>query len=228
LSTLTALKNGGKKINYIAKMVQLMRVLMAKNNGGSTEKNFPKQSGSYAPEIRNKETGGLYYDHSAIYGTNPDLWETYPTSSQGLLACGGPIRFYREAEPLDEINPDPFQRPANIATGDCWHLITGPTRDSWSPLTAGPAFLPVEEKLDPFELFDEGESPKEKVNHPAHYNAGKIEVIDAIEDWGLDFIEGNVVKYITRSKHKGNTLGDLRKARWYLDYRIAKLNDKKE
>ena len=194
MSTLTALKNGGKKINYIAKMVQLMRVLMAKNNGGSTEKNFPKQSGSYAPEIRNKETGGLYYDHSAIYGTNPD----------------------------------PFQRPANIATGDCWHLITGPTRDSWSPLTAGPAFLPVEEKLDPFELFDEGESPKEKVNHPAHYNAGKIEVIDAIEDWGLDFIEGNVVKYITRSKHKGNTLGDLRKARWYLDYRIAKLNDKKE
>ena len=194
MSTLTALKNGGKKINYIAKMVQLMRVLMAKNNGGSTEKNFPKQSGSYAPEIRNKETGGLYYDHSAIYGTNPD----------------------------------PFQRPANIATGDCWHLITGPTRDSWSPLTAGPAFLPVEEKLDPFELFDEGEPPKEKVNHPAHYNAGKIEVIDAIEDWGLDFIEGNVVKYITRSKHKGNTLGDLRKARWYLDYRIAKLNDKKE
>jgi hypothetical protein len=70
--------------------------------------------------------------------------------------------------------------------------------------------------------------PKEKVNHPDHYNAGKIEVIDAIEDWGLDFIEGNVVKYITRAKHKGNTLGDLRKARWYLDYRIAELNDKKE
>ena len=69
---------------------------------------------------------------------------------------------------------------------------------------------------------------KEKVNHPDHYNAGKIEVIDAIEDWGLDFIEGNVVKYITRAKHKGNTLGDLRKARWYLDYRIAELNDKKE
>ena len=82
------------------------------------------------------------------------------------------------------------------------------------------------------ELFCDGArvtpAAKEKVNHPDHYNAGKIEVIDAIEDWGLDFIEGNVVKYITRAKHKGNTLGDLRKARWYLDYRIAELNDKKE
>ena len=34
--------------------------------------------------------------------------------------------------------------------------------------------------------------------------------------------------YITRSKHKGDRLGDLKKAKWYLDYRIAKLDDKKE
>ena len=63
----------------------------------------------------------------------------------------------------------------------------------------------------------------ERVNHPAHYNSGKIEAIDAIWDWGLDFIEGNVVKYVTRSKHKGDRLGDLKKARWYLDYLIDKL-----
>ena len=62
-----------------------------------------------------------------------------------------------------------------------------------------------------------------KVNHPKHYNSGKIEVIDAIVDWELDFIEGNVVKYITRAKHKGDQLGDLRKARWYLDYLIKQL-----
>lgn len=28
------------------------------------------------------------------------------------------------------------------------------------------------------------------VNHPAHYNTGNIEVIDAIEDWGLGFSLG--------------------------------------
>tara|TARA_Y100001973_G_C5147990_1_gene306492 strand:+ start:827 stop:1177 length:351 start_codon:yes stop_codon:yes gene_type:complete len=62
-----------------------------------------------------------------------------------------------------------------------------------------------------------------KVNHPKHYNSGKIEVIDAIVDWELDFIEGNVVKYITRAKHKGDQVNDLKKARWYLDYLIRNL-----
>jgi hypothetical protein len=57
---------------------------------------------------------------------------------------------------------------------------------------------------------------REAVNHPSHYNQGKIEVIDAIEDWCLDFNEGNVVKYLARSRHKGKRLEDLKKALWYL------------
>lgn len=60
-------------------------------------------------------------------------------------------------------------------------------------------------------------------NHPAHYNAGAIEVIDALEDWKLGFHEGNVVKYIARAKHKGRELEDLKKARWYLDRRIQQM-----
>ena len=88
-----------------------------------------------------------------------------------------------------------------------------------------------EKKLDPFETVVENTErtqisklgKAEKVNHPAHYNSGKIEVIDAIVDWELDFIEGNVVKYVTRAKHKGDELGDLKKARWYLDYLIKQL-----
>jgi len=61
----------------------------------------------------------------------------------------------------------------------------------------------------------------ETVNHPAHYNTGKIEVIEAIEDWGLGFHAGNVVKYVARYKHK-NGLEDLRKAAWYLNRLIEK------
>jgi len=68
----------------------------------------------------------------------------------------------------------------------------------------------------------------ELVDHPAHYNQGKIEAIDAILDWGLDFIEGNVVKYVVRSRHKSSRLGDLKKARWYLDYLINKLEKEKK
>lgn len=61
------------------------------------------------------------------------------------------------------------------------------------------------------------------VNHPAHYNVGQIEVIDAIEDWQLGFHEGNVVKYVVRAKHKANELQDLKKAQWYLNHRIEQL-----
>ena len=60
----------------------------------------------------------------------------------------------------------------------------------------------------------------ETVDHPPHYTFGNIEVIDAIEAWGLNFHLGNVVKYLVRAPHKGKFLEDLRKARWYLDRQI--------
>lgn len=61
----------------------------------------------------------------------------------------------------------------------------------------------------------------EAVDHPSHYNSGAIEVIDAIEDWNLDFNAGNVVKYVARHEHKANPIEDLKKARWYLDRLIS-------
>ena len=67
---------------------------------------------------------------------------------------------------------------------------------------------------------------KEKVDHPAHYNQGRFEVIDVIEDWDLNFCEGNVVKYVARHRHKGEPLEDLRKARWYIDRLIQAASDK--
>lgn len=60
----------------------------------------------------------------------------------------------------------------------------------------------------------------EKVNHPPHYNTGKIEVIDFIEDQGLDFHLGNVVKYVTRAAHKNSLREDLEKAKWYIERRL--------
>jgi len=59
----------------------------------------------------------------------------------------------------------------------------------------------------------------DKVNHPDHYNAGPVEVIDAIEAWGFGpgFCAGNAIKYIARHEHKGKPVEDLEKARWYLD-----------
>lgn len=61
------------------------------------------------------------------------------------------------------------------------------------------------------------------VNRPAHYTRGKIEVWDAISDWKLDFLEGNVVKYVARSHHKGSQLEDLKKAQAYINKKITEI-----
>lgn len=68
---------------------------------------------------------------------------------------------------------------------------------------------------------------KETVNHPSHYQANGVEVIDVIEAYGLGFHLGNAVKYILRNGRKDdvNPTEDLKKARWYLDRQIA-LNEK--
>lgn len=64
------------------------------------------------------------------------------------------------------------------------------------------------------------------INHPAHYNRGKIEVIEFIEDQCLPFDLGNAVKYICRhgAKDPGKAIEDLEKARWYLNRRIELLS----
>ena len=62
-------------------------------------------------------------------------------------------------------------------------------------------------------------SDTDQINHPDHYNQG-IETTDYICSWGMDFCEGNIVKYVTRYKHKGG-LEDLKKALWYLELLIS-------
>jgi len=60
---------------------------------------------------------------------------------------------------------------------------------------------------------------KDNIN-PKHYKQGKIEVIDFILDQQMNYLEGNIVKYISRYKHK-NGIEDLKKALWYLSKLIG-------
>lgn len=69
----------------------------------------------------------------------------------------------------------------------------------------------------------------DNVNHPMHYTEGKIECIEYIEDKLTPeeyrgYIKGNVLKYITREKHK-NGDEDLKKAKWYLDRLVSRLGE---
>lgn len=60
---------------------------------------------------------------------------------------------------------------------------------------------------------------------PAHYSALLPEPIVVIEGWSLGFNLGNAVKYVARAGRKPgeSALDDLRKARWYLDREVARL-----
>ena len=66
---------------------------------------------------------------------------------------------------------------------------------------------------------------KEMIDHPSHYNMGKYEAIDVIEDWNLGFNLGNTIKYISRAGHKDKdkTIEDLKKSLWYLQREINNL-----
>ena len=68
------------------------------------------------------------------------------------------------------------------------------------------------------------------VNHPPHYTShpSGVECIDIVEHF--TFCVGNTIKYCWRAGLKGapqelaaKNLEDLRKARWYLDREIARL-----
>lgn len=68
---------------------------------------------------------------------------------------------------------------------------------------------------------------KDSVNHPAHYNAGKIEVIEFIEDQGhgRSFCIGSAIKYLSRAGRKdpAREIEDLEKAVWYIRRAIETL-----
>lgn len=69
------------------------------------------------------------------------------------------------------------------------------------------------------------------VNHPPHYTAGPIEVIDMLEqavaqapDPVAAGLQWQALKYLHRLWLKSNSLQDASKARWYLNRLIDRLS----
>jgi hypothetical protein len=66
------------------------------------------------------------------------------------------------------------------------------------------------------------------VNSPSHYKSGGIEAIEGIEasmepEAFVGYLKGNIMKYMWRYERKGKPIEDLKKARWYLDRLIQKV-----
>jgi hypothetical protein len=60
---------------------------------------------------------------------------------------------------------------------------------------------------------------------PQHYQRGRIQVWDFIVDQQLDFLAGNVIKYICRAGHKDqeSEIDDWLKVKAYVDRKIKAL-----
>ena len=73
-----------------------------------------------------------------------------------------------------------------------------------------------------------GEDPRDQdlptANQP-WYTQFAIQPIDFIMENKLDFLEGNIIKYVLRYKAKGG-VEDLHKARVYLEWMIEASRDK--
>lgn len=68
--------------------------------------------------------------------------------------------------------------------------------------------------------------PNDNINSPAHYasHPSGVECIEVTEH--MNFCLGNTMKYLWRAGLKGNAIEDLKKARWYLDREISRLESK--
>lgn len=63
----------------------------------------------------------------------------------------------------------------------------------------------------------------DSVNHPKHYtkHPSGIECIAITQH--MSFCLGNAIKYIWRSGEKGKEIEDLKKAAWYIDREIMRI-----
>jgi len=66
----------------------------------------------------------------------------------------------------------------------------------------------------------------DSVNRPVHYTShpSGVECIEVVEHF--NFTIGNAIKYLWRSGLKDDAVEDLRKARWYIDREIERLEKK--
>jgi len=70
--------------------------------------------------------------------------------------------------------------------------------------------------------MSENSAARDGVNHPPHYTGhpSGVECITVTEH--MNFCLGNAMKYIWRCDEKGDAIGDLLKAVWYINREIAR------
>lgn len=92
--------------------------------------------------------------------------------------------------------------------------------------------IPKIPKLAQGELVMNQEKKIDMVNHPPHYTSGGIETIDYIrakldDEAYRGYLQGNALKYLSRTGKKFDAVEDLKKAVWYLNKLVESYEEPK-
>lgn len=97
--------------------------------------------------------------------------------------------------------------------------------DDWEIVPYGKA----DNQPNPEKVKEARDDCFDAVNRPAHYcKDRKIQPIDVIEDWKLNFNMGSALKYISRAGRKDDKIQDLEKAIFYLKHEIMEEKKRRE
>ncbi len=126
------------------------------------------------------------------------------------------------ADHITEVSPSDNLEVISLAHAkEIVELLTSTTRSSKDlPTIVPPKILKGQEvSMEEPEIPEPDE--EDVVNHPSHYETGKFECIEVMEEiYGREdvkaFCRCNAFKYLYRCKHK-NGNQDIDKARWYIN-----------
>jgi hypothetical protein len=170
-------------------------VTIVDNSTSST----PKKKKKYAPRVARRHADTI----RALFNKGYSAPTIVKVTGVKLEVVYG-IKHYMKRN--GKLKPKPLQFTATT-TG--YKLAT--------PATNEPAIVDTPKRLVV--------APNTKQVGGDHYKDNKIQVWDAIHDWGLGYFSGNVIKYVARHQKK-NGIEDLKKARHYLDKLIAMAQSK--
>jgi hypothetical protein len=101
--------------------------------------------------------------------------------------------------------------------------------NTWGSWGSGYLEIERDKAIKAIKQFKMGEENKpDLVNHPPHYtqHPSGVECIQVTEHF--NFCRGNAIKYIWRAGEKHSEIEDLKKAAWYINREIARLEKQRE
>ena len=163
-----------------------------------------------------------------------DLMMTYITNIESFIPfermCTDAK--YRVTYKIEE-NVD-TQYMSVMLTTEGWENLSIVKDSKMHEWTKGPTQKGIIEGFKELLSLASGEidSKNDIVNHPGHYETGKFECIEVMQEaLGIDAVEDfcicNAFKYLYRHKRK-NGLEDVKKAKWYIDKFLDLCSDSEE